>query len=69
MLDAVGLDQVHAAGFSIGGWTALELAKRGRARSVTAFGPAGLWKPRSPRSQAILDTTSQAPSAPVAAAH
>jgi pimeloyl-ACP methyl ester carboxylesterase len=49
LLDALGFEQVHAAGFSIGGWASLELAKRGRACSVTAFGPAGLWKPRSPR--------------------
>jgi hypothetical protein len=26
------------------GWTALELAKLGRARSVCALGPAGLWE-------------------------
>lgn len=50
LLDALGLETVHAAGFSIGGWTSLELAKLGRARSVTGFGSAGLWKPRSPRS-------------------
>lgn len=49
MLDTLGFERVHAAGFSVGGWTSLELAKLGRARSVTAFGPAGLWKPRSPR--------------------
>jgi pimeloyl-ACP methyl ester carboxylesterase len=53
LLDALGLDSAHTAGFSIGGWTALELAKRGRARSVTAFGPAGLWNPRSPRSSEL----------------
>jgi pimeloyl-ACP methyl ester carboxylesterase len=50
LLDALGLHSVHAAGISIGGWTSLELAKLGRARSVAAFGCAGLWKPRSPRS-------------------
>jgi pimeloyl-ACP methyl ester carboxylesterase len=50
LLDVLGFETAHAAGFSIGGWTSLELAKRGRARSVTAFGSAGLWKPRSPRS-------------------
>jgi pimeloyl-ACP methyl ester carboxylesterase len=50
LLDVLGFDSVHCAGFSVGGWTSLELAKLGRARSVTAFGCAGLWKPRSPRS-------------------
>jgi pimeloyl-ACP methyl ester carboxylesterase len=50
LLDALGFQSVHFAGFSVGGWTSLELAKLGRARSVTAFGCAGLWKPRSPRS-------------------
>src|SRR5918992_5337559 len=50
LLDALGFQSVHCAGFSVGGWTSLELAKLGRARSVTAFGCAGLRKPRSPRS-------------------
>jgi pimeloyl-ACP methyl ester carboxylesterase len=40
-LDRLGLDRVHVAGNSLGGWIALELARRGRARSVTAFSPAG----------------------------
>jgi len=53
LIDALGFDDVHLAGFSIGGWTSLELAKLGRARSVTAFGSAGLWNPRSPRSSEL----------------
>jgi pimeloyl-ACP methyl ester carboxylesterase len=53
LLDALGFNSAHAAGISIGGWTSLELAKLGRVRSVTAFGPAGLWKPRSPRSSEV----------------
>src|SRR5918994_6945243 len=36
-----------AAGSSVGCWTALELAKLGRARSV-AIAPAGLWPKRDP---------------------
>lgn len=44
-LDGLGLDQVHLAGTSLGGWVALELAALGRARSVTAFALAGLWNP------------------------
>jgi len=47
-LDGLGLDTVHVAGNSVGGWTALELAKRGRARSVIALAPAGLWARRDP---------------------
>ena len=37
-----GFDTAHIAGNSLGGWVALELARRGRARSVTAISPAGL---------------------------
>jgi pimeloyl-ACP methyl ester carboxylesterase len=48
MLDELELDTVHVAGNSVGGWTALELAKRARARSVVALGPAGLWPKRDP---------------------
>ena len=40
-LDSVGWDKPDIAGNSLGGWTALELAKRGRARSVAAIGSAG----------------------------
>ncbi len=48
MLDELELRTIHAAGNSVGGWTALELAKLGRARSVVALGPAGLWAKRDP---------------------
>lgn len=47
-LDDLDLDSPHAAGNSVGGWTALELAKLGRVRSVVAIGPAGLWPRRDP---------------------
>ncbi len=40
-LDRHGLGQVHVAGNSLGGWIALELAKRGRARTATGLSPAG----------------------------
>jgi pimeloyl-ACP methyl ester carboxylesterase len=40
-LDRLGLDKVHIAGNSLGGWVSLELARRGRARSVVVFSPAG----------------------------
>jgi pimeloyl-ACP methyl ester carboxylesterase len=44
-LDRLGLDRVHLAGNSMGGWVALELARRGRALSVCALSPAGAWTP------------------------
>lgn len=44
-LDELGLDTVHVVGNSMGGALALELAKRGRARSVVALAPAGGWTP------------------------
>jgi pimeloyl-ACP methyl ester carboxylesterase len=37
-----GFDTAHIAGNSLGGWISLELARRGRARTVSAISPAGL---------------------------
>jgi len=37
-----GFDRAHIAGNSLGGWVALELARRGRAETVTAISPSGL---------------------------
>jgi pimeloyl-ACP methyl ester carboxylesterase len=48
LLDELGLDRVHVAGSSIGGWTALEIAKLGRAKSVVALAPAGFWPDEQP---------------------
>ncbi|MGB0955472.1 MAG: alpha/beta fold hydrolase [Panacagrimonas sp.] len=42
-LDRRGIDKAHFAGNSLGGWLSLEMARRGRALSVTAFSPAGAW--------------------------
>jgi pimeloyl-ACP methyl ester carboxylesterase len=42
-LDELGVDTAHCVGNSLGGALALELAKRGRARSVVALAPAGGW--------------------------
>lgn len=42
-LDSIGVSEPHVAGNSLGGWVALELALAGRARTVTAIAPAGLW--------------------------
>jgi pimeloyl-ACP methyl ester carboxylesterase len=38
-----GVTAAHVAGNSLGGWLALELARRGFAKSVVAFSPAGAW--------------------------
>ena len=40
-LDQLGVETAHLAGNSMGGALALELAKRGRARSVVGISPAG----------------------------
>jgi pimeloyl-ACP methyl ester carboxylesterase len=37
-----GIERAHLAGNSLGGWVSLELARRGRAETVTAISPAGL---------------------------
>jgi pimeloyl-ACP methyl ester carboxylesterase len=42
-LDGLGIARPHVAGNSLGGWVALELGLSGRAASVTALAPAGLW--------------------------
>jgi pimeloyl-ACP methyl ester carboxylesterase len=39
-----GIERPHLAGNSLGGWVALEMAASGRAASVTAIAPAGLWR-------------------------
>lgn len=43
LLDEMGIDKLEVAGNSLGAWVALELAKAGRALSVTCLAPAGLW--------------------------
>lgn len=42
-LDEMELDRPHLVGNSLGGFVALELARRGRAASVCVFSPAGFW--------------------------
>ena len=39
----VSAEPIDAGGHSLGGWTALELARLGVARRVTAVAPAGFW--------------------------
>lgn len=41
-----GITHPHVAGNSLGGWIAIEMARRGYARSVTALSPAGGWQTR-----------------------
>jgi len=49
-LRELDLDRPHVAGNSLGGWVALELALAGRALSVSAIAPAGLWRgPLAPK--------------------
>lgn len=43
-LDGMGLDRVHIAGNSLGGRLGIELARRGRARSLVLFSPPGAWR-------------------------
>ncbi|MEZ5102115.1 MAG: alpha/beta fold hydrolase [Thermoleophilia bacterium] len=43
LLDEAGIETAHVAGNSLGGYVALQLAARGRARSVVALAPAGGW--------------------------
>jgi pimeloyl-ACP methyl ester carboxylesterase len=47
-LDEAGFETAHLAGNSLGGWVALQLAARGRARTVTALAPAGGWAAEDP---------------------
>ena len=42
-MDAAGFDTADIAGGSLGTWVALEVARRGRARSLTLIGPTGGW--------------------------
>jgi pimeloyl-ACP methyl ester carboxylesterase len=43
-MDRAGLETAHVCGNSLGGWVALDLARRGRARSVVLLAPAGGWE-------------------------
>ncbi len=42
-MDEAGFSTAHVVGSSLGGYLALQLASRGRARSVVALSPAGGW--------------------------
>lgn len=49
LLDSLGVGDAHFAGNSMGGALSLEMAKRGRARSVVAISPGGGWAPDDTR--------------------
>jgi len=55
-LDAAGIDKVHIAGNSLGGWFGIELARRGRARSLVAISPGGGWERGSAEERQLLRT-------------
>jgi pimeloyl-ACP methyl ester carboxylesterase len=52
-MDEAGFETAHVVGGSLGGWVALEVARRGRARSVVAIAPAGGWERGSVEFRAV----------------
>jgi pimeloyl-ACP methyl ester carboxylesterase len=53
-MDEAGLQTAHIAGNSLGGYVALQLGVRGRARSVVALAPAGGWSTGDPAIAELL---------------
>ena len=53
-MDEAGFETAHLVGNSLGGYAALRLAARGRARSVVAFAPAGGWAVGDPAAHEVL---------------
>jgi pimeloyl-ACP methyl ester carboxylesterase len=53
-LDNAGINDAHIVGNSLGGYVALRLAARGRARSVVALAPAGGWADGDPWPDELL---------------
>ena len=54
-IDEAGFATAHLVGNSLGGYLALALAARGRARSVVAFAPAGGWAAGDPSRAEIFE--------------
>ena len=52
-LDRIGVGTAHMVGNSLGGSLAIEMAKRGRARSVVALSPGGGWELDGPEPERI----------------
>ena len=67
-MDEAGFETAHVAGNSLGGYVALQLAARGRARSVVALAPAGGWAPGDDSFRETLDYFSRCRSCCEAAA-
>ena len=59
-MDEAGFETAHICGNSLGGWAALELANRGRARSCVPISPAGGWEAGS-KEEKRLTPAVQAP--------
>ena len=57
-MDEAGFETAHLVGNSLGGYVALQLAARGRARTVVAFAPAGGWA-QGDESYDLLDFQAQ----------
>jgi pimeloyl-ACP methyl ester carboxylesterase len=55
VMDQAGLERAHLVGSSLGGYVALQLASRGRARSVVALAPAGGWARGDNSHRELLD--------------
>jgi pimeloyl-ACP methyl ester carboxylesterase len=53
-MDRVGMETAHVVGNSLGGWAGFELARRGRARTVTAIAPAGGYESLGVRDAAMV---------------
>jgi pimeloyl-ACP methyl ester carboxylesterase len=58
-MDEAGFETAHIAGNSLGGYLALRLAARGRARTVVALAPAGGWAQGDESSTETLRLQSQ----------
>jgi pimeloyl-ACP methyl ester carboxylesterase len=54
-MDDAGFETAHIVGNSLGGFVALQLAARGRARSVVALAPAGGWAADDPSFHETLE--------------
>jgi pimeloyl-ACP methyl ester carboxylesterase len=54
-MDAAGFEVADIAGNSLGGFVALQLAERGRARSVVAAAPAGGWPVADPMQTQVME--------------
>jgi len=55
MMDEAGIETADIVGNSLGGYVALQLAARGRAKSVVAFAPAGGWALEDPSVATMLE--------------